>query len=117
LSEDVILTGSRTDVPALLSGMDALLLPSFFEGAPVSVIEAQTSGLPCVLSDAVTRDVGFYDAEYVSLRKPSARWTEAVLNKADERRDRSEAAGEAKKAGFEISAEAKKLEKYYMDLI
>ena len=49
--------GQRRDVPELLQGSDVFVFPSFSEGLPVSVVEAQAAGLPVVLSDAVTREV------------------------------------------------------------
>lgn len=52
----VLLPGNRTDVERLYCAMDLFALPSLFEGLPVTLVEAQTSGLPCVVSDAVTRE-------------------------------------------------------------
>lgn len=57
LSGRVHFMGVRKDVPALLSAMDVFVFPSFFEGMPNTVIEAQANGLPCVISDAITKDV------------------------------------------------------------
>ena len=57
IAERVKFLGRRSDVPALLSAMDVLLLPSLFEGFPLAVLEAQAAGLPCVLSDVVTDEV------------------------------------------------------------
>ena len=48
--------GVRSDVPALMQAMDVFALPSFFEGMPGVVIEAQAAGLPCVISDRVTKE-------------------------------------------------------------
>jgi len=50
------LTGVRTDVPRLLSAMDAMLLPSRFEGFPTVALEWQSAGLPTLMSEAVTPD-------------------------------------------------------------
>lgn len=57
IAESVRFLGRRGDVPAILSAMDVLLLPSLFEGFPLAVMEAQASGLPCILSDAITDEV------------------------------------------------------------
>ena len=48
--------GYREDVQALLAVSDIFVLPSRFEGLPVSMLEAQARGLPCLVSDSVTRE-------------------------------------------------------------
>jgi glycosyltransferase involved in cell wall biosynthesis len=47
----LILAGRRDDVPRILRSVDALVLPSYREGMPVSLLEAMASGLPCIASD------------------------------------------------------------------
>lgn len=55
LADVVYFTGVRSDIPALLSAFDVFALPSFYEGMPNVVIEAQAAGLPCLIADSVTR--------------------------------------------------------------
>jgi len=43
--------GYRSDVAAVLAASDIFTLPSYFEGLPMSVIEAMLTGLPVVTSD------------------------------------------------------------------
>lgn len=52
--------GQRNDVADLLQYIDVFLMPSLFEGLPISAVEAQASGCECLLSDNITRmvDVG-----------------------------------------------------------
>lgn len=52
----IVFAGVRSDVPQLLSAMDVFVFPSFYEGMPNTVIEAQATGLPCVISDAITKE-------------------------------------------------------------
>lgn len=51
---NIIFTGVRSDIPSLLSAMDVFVFPSLYEGMPNTVIEAQATGLPCIISDTVT---------------------------------------------------------------
>lgn len=57
LTDRVLMLGVRPDIPALLSAMDVFVLPSLYEGLPNVVVEAQASGLPCLVSDRVTKEV------------------------------------------------------------
>lgn len=112
---NVKLVGARADVPALLCAMDVLLFPSRYEGLPVSIVEAQASGLPCVVSDAVTREVGLTDlVQFVSLEEPDEVWSGAVLNaKGLPRRSRAE---ELRAAGYDSSQVAEEMQQLYMML-
>ena len=55
--ENVLFPGERNDVPELLQMMDLFVFPSRFEGFPVSLLEAQAAGLPCLVSDRITKEV------------------------------------------------------------
>jgi glycosyltransferase involved in cell wall biosynthesis len=81
LGRRVLFAGPRSDVPDLMRGaMDAFLLPSFYEGLPIVGIEAQEAGLPCVFSDAVTRETSIVPGltRYLPLGDPEL-WATAVL--------------------------------------
>lgn len=53
----IILTGLRSDIPSLVQAFDVFVFPSIYEGLPLSVLEAQSSGLPCIVSSNVNRAV------------------------------------------------------------
>lgn len=57
ISAHVLFAGFQKEVEAYLCASDVFILPSFFEGLPVSAVEAQSSGLPCLISETVTRSV------------------------------------------------------------
>lgn len=57
LNEKVLFLGIRKDIPELLMAMDLMLFPSLFEGMPNVLIEAQATGLPCIISDSITKEV------------------------------------------------------------
>ena len=56
LDTNVMFLGQRNDVDELYQAFDVLLLPSLYEGLPVVGVEAQASGLLCLLSDNMTRE-------------------------------------------------------------
>ena len=69
LSECVIFLGNISKMDEFYKAMDIFLLPSLYEGLPVTCIEAQACGVPIVLSDTITNetDVGMGLMHYVSL--------------------------------------------------
>ena len=57
LDNHVLFLGFRNDVNELLNMLDLIVMPSLFEGFPVSLIEAQANGLPCLISNTITDEV------------------------------------------------------------
>lgn len=105
--------GMRTDVPELLQAADAFVLPSFWEGLPVTAIEAQAGGLHCVVSQGLTEEMNAINmVNYVSLEASCSTWGEALINAATQpRRDTYE---EIKAAGYDINTTAPWLQAYYL---
>ncbi len=66
IDDFVIFTGVRDDVHKLLNLMDVFVLPSLFEGFPITLIEAQMNGLPIVVSSNITNESKFSEL-YTSL--------------------------------------------------
>lgn len=46
VADNVVFTGIRSDVNRLMQAMDVFVFPSLYEGLPVTMIEAQASGMP-----------------------------------------------------------------------
>jgi len=79
VTEAVRFLGRRSDVAALLSAMDCLLLPSLHEGFPIVALEAQASGLPCFLSATITNEVVLTpDCHRLPLDSPAV-WADRVV--------------------------------------
>lgn len=100
---NVSFLGIRSDVNEIMMALDVLLLPSFFEGMPNVAIEAQTTGLPCVLSDCITKEARVTDlVQYVPLDVVSD-WVKAIENiKECENSKRKEYAVKMRKEGYAI---------------
>lgn len=81
LNNNVILTGIIEDIPEILQGMDLFLFPSLYEGLPVSLVEAQVSGLKCIVSDTVTNEVVFTNnlVTFMSLKEQVNAWADKIL--------------------------------------
>lgn len=61
LSRCVIFAGLQRDPASFYTAMDVFCFPSLWEGLPLTLVEAQYSGLPCVVSDAVPRETSITD--------------------------------------------------------
>ena len=92
LSDSVIFAGVRRDVPALLSAMDVFVFPSFYEGMPNTVIEAQAADLPALITDTITKGAKVTDlVDYLPLSASAEEWaTNALSLILVERKDTSD---------------------------
>ncbi len=110
----VVFAGKRNDISAVLSASDKFLFPSLYEGFPNALIEAETSGLACVASDAITRQACLDNCHRVSLDAPISEWVTALEKPSAV--DRKESSEMVEKAGFGIREEISRLENLYMSL-
>lgn len=102
LMEHVIFTGIRSDVHELLQIMDVFLFPSLYEGLPVTLVEAQAAGLPCIKSDNVTNEITVSPLiKSISLKKSVDYWSVKVLKYNNAYR-RNNIYKNIKKAGYDI---------------
>lgn len=108
LEGSVIFTGLRFDIPQLLSAMDVFVFPSFHEGMPNTVIEAQATGLPCVIADTITPEADITGlVQYLSLDLSPEVWAQRALSAfTPERADTTQA---FLNHGYDIDSVAKKL--------
>lgn len=117
VESNVVFVGTTLEIPAYLSAMDMMVLPSLWEGLPNVVIEWQVAGLPTLVADTVTADCKLTDSvSFLPLEKET--WAEAILNtKVDiDRKAQSEKNIEKiKAAGFSIKEQAAKLKQYYIE--
>lgn len=113
LSNAVKFLGTRDDVPELLQAGDVFILPSIHEGLPVVSIEAQASGIRCVLADTITKEADITgNCRFLSLKSGSDAWAEEVLRHKGYQRENT--ADKIKDAGYDIREQASWLQEFYL---
>lgn len=85
LEERILLLGSRTDIPRLMKSADLLLLPSLYEGFPVTLVEAQASGLYSLVSDTIDRecDLGLNLIQFLPINDSVDKWVNEICRLID----------------------------------
>lgn len=116
-ADSIILAGLRSDIPAIVQAMDVFVFPSIYEGMPLTVLEAQASGLPCLISSNVTSDVNIgQDVKMKDLADGVKDWADSIdsFDYAISREVRCHNNYELiTKAGYNIENEANELLKIY----
>lgn len=114
IRKNVIFAGLRSDVPRLLHAMDVFLFPSIYEGLPLSIVEAQAAGLPCLISDKVPIECKKTElVKQILLDESPAVWADAVLSAAALQRKNT--LKEIRQAGFDIRENACWLQNFYLN--
>ena len=92
-----------------MSAFDVNVFPSFYEGMPNTVIEAQASGLNCVISDTITKEANITGlVSYLSLNDDAKIWAKKALSFKGAKRNNEKNA--FVKSGYEIKTVAKEFE-------
>lgn len=115
IEEHVIFAGIRSDVNRIMQAMDVFVFPSIFEGLPVTLVEAQTAGLPCVISDRIPQDCILIEelVDVMPLTASPEKWADRILERAKQPHRDTQAQIAAK--GFDIGENAKWLEAFYLE--
>lgn len=115
LSQNVIFTGVRSDVYKLLQTFDVFLFPSYFEGLPVTLIEAQASGVKCFVSTEVSNEVKISDlVEFIDLQQSSEYWANKILNNSCGY-ERQNMYKQINSSGYAIKEMVSDLEEFYLN--
>ncbi|HMR48026.1 MAG TPA: glycosyltransferase family 1 protein [Arachnia sp.] len=117
LEEKVQFLGSRADIGRLMSAMDVFLLPSLYEGLPVTLVEAQANGLPCVISSSITDEVRLTSHVLsVDLDAPVEEWVSAVSSAPIGQRERVPVANELKGGVYDVEYSVHRMSTLYSEL-
>lgn len=114
LSDNVIFTGVRSDIPELLQAMDVFVFPSLYEGLGIAVIEAQAAGLHCIVADTIPKEAYITDLiESIPLTEKEDIWAERIL-KYNNGYNRQNTYEEVKSKGYDIYETTRWLEEFYL---
>lgn len=114
LKDSIYFLGVRKDIPDLLQSMDVMIFPSLYEGLPVTLVEAQCSGLHCLISDQISEEAVLIPEliTKMSLETTAAEWAKMAesLSTYERRSFRREIIN----LGFDIKENARWLEQFYI---
>lgn len=86
LQDKVLFLGKRDDTDKIYSAIDVFVMPSWFEGLSISIVEAQVNGLKCYTSTNVDRESDVSgNVEFLSLDKGAKYWAEKILENDNSR--------------------------------
>lgn len=114
--DKVVFLGVRSDVNRLMQAFDVFVFPSLYEGLPLTLIEAQTVGIGCAISDTITKDVdlGLGNLEFISLDNINE-WVEKIITLEKKRVINKEKCRKTvENNGYDIKKVAKYLEEFYI---
>lgn len=121
LQDHVIFTGIKKNINDYLQAMDVFTLPSKFEGLPIVAIEAQTSGLPCILSKNITDEVKLTNQVYFESIDNIDGWVSKLEHIKNEvkvmGKIRLDNVNQIRKAGYDIKTMAKQIEQFYLSVL
>ena len=110
--------GLRQDIPQLLAAMDCFIFPSLHEGLPVTLVEAQATGLPVVAASTITAQVCVTPlVQQLGLESSAKEWAGHAITAARKGQENRRCPTELlKAAGYDIHKTAKELEQFYLSL-
>ena len=116
-ADSIILAGLRSDISAVVQAFDVFVFPSIYEGLPLTTLEAQASGLPCIISSNVTKAVAIgRDVVMKDLADGVESWAFAIegVEHSESRKERCEQNYKSITAAhFNIKCEANNLLQLY----
>ena len=112
IEDSVIHLGVRSDIPELLQAGDVYICPSLYEGFPGTVLEAETTGLNCVISDTITNEVMLTkNIVMLSLDEGPSKWAEAACKIKDV--DRKLSCEVIRNSGYDINSLVSKTGQFF----
>ena len=117
ITDKIIAVGFQNDVSPFYQSMDALIFPSFYEGLPGTLLEAQVSGLKCFVSNTITKEVDVTpEIHFLDLNLPSDEWAKFIIEHSLNY-ERKNQLDNIKNSGFELKSSVNRLEQIYRSCV
>ena len=116
LMDNVKFLGVRKDIQTLLHSMDVFVFPSIYEGLGLVLLEAQASGVPCIVSEAIQpeADLGFGLVEKLPLAEGSEIWAERIIQSVGKKeKNTNKIMSHFEKSGYSLTNGMAILQKIY----
>ena len=118
IGKSVLFLGVRTDITDILQAIDVVIMPSIYEGLPVSLVEAQAAGVLVYGSDTISKDCAITpEMHFISLHENASNWANQVLKGLDGYQRSTSSAEYVRNAGFDIKNIANQLTRLYCGTI
>lgn len=115
LQDKVLFLGIRQDIYKILSAMDYFIFPSIFEGVPLTLIEAQSNGIPIAMSDSIFKEATINSNCFRLSLNDEEKWINKIKNNNEETTEqRIRRNEEIRQTNFNIKLQAKNLQKIYL---
>ncbi len=113
IDDKIDFLGLRNNVSDILCFSDVFISPSISEGFGLAILEAQSAGLPCFISDSVPDIANVVNTEKISLSESPEKWADIIVHKMKnfKRKDESKI---IKQSGFDVIDVVKKIEEGYL---
>ncbi len=116
LIKNIKFVGVRDDIHTMLHSMDIFVFPSIYEGLGLVLLEAQASGLPCIVSEAIQPEanLGIDLFSTLSIKENPSNWADKILKLAGEReKDVNKIIKGFEKSGYSLDKGISKLTEIY----
>lgn len=118
VADRVHFLGNHKNIADYYQAMDYFVYPSRYEGMPGTIVEAQASGLPCLMSDTICREVIATElVETMSIEEEPKVWAEELQRRIDalvsKQENREKYAAKMAAAGFDVQAQAERMMRFY----
>ena len=113
IQDKVLFLNQRNDVDKLLQGIDVFVLPSLYEGLPLAGVEAQVSGLICLFSDNITKELKISNNAFFIDLSNEEKW----ISKIKKNIDRKNSSNKIQNFDFSIKKATTNIYNIYIELM